>query len=94
MGRAKVKIVFVSVSSQTVYSSAIQTSQSLQRKRRKTQKGGLIYGCGYFTTSATHIPFVSGNEKHAEAPTPPLHPLSLLFLKERDSNLSLQVVVK
>lgn len=24
----------------------------------------LIYGCGYFTTSATHIPFGSANEKH------------------------------
>ena len=33
--------------------------------------------CGYFTTSATHIPFVSANEKQADADF-----LSSVFLQE------------
>lgn len=56
------------------------SSQRNTQTHTHTHARRLIYGCGYFTTSATHIPFGGANEKHWKVG----FPLSIFLYRGRN----------
>lgn len=63
-GKVKIESLSLFVSKTVCRQVRACSTQRNTQTRTHTHARRLIYGCGYFTTSATHIPFGGANEKH------------------------------